>query len=167
MKTGVIEYMTVAQDWFFRLKKTYMPEDFEILENWLRKYVNNWGTCDDFSTHSIGYFLMKYPEFFPRLILWAKSRNRWERRAAAVSLIYPLRYENYLDKVFEIADILLMDSDDLVQKGYGWTLKEASHKFQDEVYQYVLKNKKVMPRTALRYAIEKMPPEMRKEAMKK
>jgi 3-methyladenine DNA glycosylase AlkD len=55
----------------------------------------------------------------------------------------------------------------MVQKGYGWMLKEASKPHQDEVYQYVLKHRKDMPRTALRYAIEKMPPEMKKEAMKR
>lgn len=61
----------------------------------------------------------------------------------------------------------MMDPEDLVQKGYGWMLKEATHEFQDEVYKYVLKHRGVMPRTALRYAIEKLPQELRREAMKK
>jgi len=59
------------------------------------------------------------------------------------------------------------DSDDTVQKGYGWMLKVASETYQHEVFDYVMRNKKVMPRTALRYAIEKMPDELRREAMKK
>ncbi|MCG3253336.1 MAG: DNA alkylation repair protein, partial [Candidatus Heimdallarchaeota archaeon] len=54
-----------------------------------------------------------------------------------------------------------------VLKGYGWMLKEATKKFQDEVFEYVLKNKAKMPRVSLRYAIEKMPQEMRKQAMAK
>jgi len=60
-----------------------------------------------------------------------------------------------------------MDDDDLVQKGYGWMLKAASEAHQREVFEYVMKNKTEMPRTALRYAIEKMPEELRKAAMEK
>ncbi len=60
-----------------------------------------------------------------------------------------------------------MDKDDMVQKGYGWMLKEASKKHQAEVFDYVMKRKAEMPRTALRYAIEKMPAEMRKKAMER
>ena len=69
--------------------------------------------------------------------------------------------------MFEIADSLLQDTDDLVQKGYGWMLKEASKKHQKQVFDYILKNKYKMPRTALRYAIEKMPADLKKQAMKK
>ena len=167
MKTEIIEYMAIAQDWFFRLRKKYSPEDFNILERWLKNHINNWGTCDDFCTHSIGYFMLEFPEFTDQLEKWAKSSNRWERRAAAVSLIYPVRREKYLDKIFHIAGILLTDKDDLVQKGYGWMLKVAADKYRQEVFDFVMKHKDVMPRTALRYAIEKMPPEMKKEAMKK
>lgn len=66
-----------------------------------------------------------------------------------------------------LADILLQDGDDLVRKGYGWLLKEASREHRDAVFGYVLGKKRIMPRTALRYAIELMPQEMRKEAMRK
>ncbi len=73
----------------------------------------------------------------------------------------------FLEDVFEIADILLSDKDDLVQKGYGWMLKEASRQHQREVFNYIMRKKTVMPRTALRYAIEKMPEDLRRRAMKK
>ena len=66
-----------------------------------------------------------------------------------------------------MADILLSDDEDLVQKGCGWMLKSASAHKQSQVFDYVMKNKNKMPRTALRYAIEKMPEKLRKEAMKK
>ena len=68
---------------------------------------------------------------------------------------------------FEIADLLLLDGDDLVQKGYGWMLKAASQSHESEVFDYVIRNKHQMPRTALRYAIEKMPAEMKRKAMVK
>lgn len=72
-----------------------------------------------------------------------------------------------LDAALGMADILLLDKDDLVQKGYGWMLKEASNNYPEEVFSYVMKNKRIMPRTALRYAIEKLSSELRKKAMKK
>jgi 3-methyladenine DNA glycosylase AlkD len=108
-----------------------------------------------------------YPKYLSDLKKWAKSKNRWMRRASAVSLIIPARRGEFLKDIFEIADILLLDQDDLVQKGYGWMLKEASKLHQKEVFDYVIKNKTVMPRTALRYAIEKMPKELKVKAMVK
>jgi 3-methyladenine DNA glycosylase AlkD len=89
------------------------------------------------------------------------------RRAAAVSLILPARKGKFLPQIFEIADRLLKDRDDLVQKGYGWMLKEASKSHRDEVFRYVMEHRKEMPRTSLRYAIEKMPEELRRRAMEK
>jgi 3-methyladenine DNA glycosylase AlkD len=73
----------------------------------------------------------------------------------------------FLTEALEISDTLLSDGDDIVQKGYGWLLKEESRLHQKEVFDYVVKNRGVMPRTALRYAIELMPKELKAEAMKK
>ena len=70
-----------------------------------------------------------------------------------------------MDQIFKTSNALLQDREDLVQKGYGWMLKEAGNKYQTEVFEYVLKNKDRVPRTALRYAIEKFPNEMKKRAM--
>lgn len=72
-----------------------------------------------------------------------------------------------LPSALKVAEILLQDREDLVQKGYGWMLKEAGNRFPKEVFEYVMKHKRQMPRTALRYAIEKLPSDMRQEAMRK
>jgi 3-methyladenine DNA glycosylase AlkD len=79
----------------------------------------------------------------------------------------PAKHGEFLNDVFDLADLVLTDPDDMVQKGYGWLLKEASRKHTSEVFAYVVRNKAVMPRTALRYAIELMPKEMKVEAMKR
>jgi 3-methyladenine DNA glycosylase AlkD len=115
----------------------------------------------------MGEYLVRFPHRVEDLKSWARSKNRWMRRAAAVSLIVPARKGEFLKDVFDIAGILLEDKDDMVQKGYGWMLKESSRKHPSEVFHYVVKNKSRMPRTALRYAIELMPLEMKAEAMKK
>lgn len=111
--------------------------------------------------------MLKFPEFVTDLKEWTSSANRWVKRAASVSLIIPARKGYFLPDIFEICDRLLSDPDDIVQKGYGWLLKATSEVHQKEVFDYILKNKEKMPRTALRYAIEKMPEQMRKEAMEK
>jgi len=108
-----------------------------------------------------------YPNFLDELKKFTNSKNRWMRRASAVSLIIPARKGLFLDIIFEIANSLMLDKDDLVQKGYGWMLKAASESHQQEVFDFVMKKKSIMPRTSLRYAIEKMPEEMRKQAMDK
>ena len=84
-----------------------------------------------------------------------------------MSLIIPAKEGKFLEQAFEISNILMADKEDLVQKGYGWLLKVESRVHQREIFNYVLKNKKIMPRTALRYAIEKMPKELRAKAMEK
>jgi 3-methyladenine DNA glycosylase AlkD len=103
----------------------------------------------------------------PETKQWAKSPNKWFRRASTVVLIYSLRRGKYLKSAFDAAKILLRDDEDLVQKGYGWTLKEASKFHQKEVFDFIIKNKKLMSRTALRYAIEKLPEKMKVKARKK
>ncbi len=167
LKSDYIEEAIIAFDWAYRLRNSYMPEDFKTFETWVESYVNNWAKCDTLCNHTIGSFIEKYPDYIQHLKTWTKSPNRWVRRAAAVTLILPARKGNFLDSVFEIADNLLLDRDDMVQKGYGWMLKEASRTHQDEVFAYVMKHKNIMPRTALRYAIEKMPSDLKARAMAK
>ncbi|MCK5332823.1 DNA alkylation repair protein [Candidatus Parcubacteria bacterium] len=167
LRSGYTEESVIAFDWMYRLKDQYDEEDFRTFDSWLEKYVTDWGRCDDLCTHALGYYFVRFPEFLPKLQIWARSKNRWQRRAAAVCLIYALRKKKYLENAFSIANILLEDQDDLVQKGYGWMLKEASNVYLYEIYNFVKKNKKKMPRTALRYAIEKMPKEMKIELMEK
>lgn len=158
-------YRTVGFDWAFRIHKLYTKSDFARFQSWFKRYVKSWDGCDDFCTRGLGYLIFMFPELTAKTRGWALSRNRWLRRGAAVSLIYSLRRRQSLDKAFEIADILLLDRDDMVQKGYGWMLKEGTKHFPSEVFNYVMKHKKVMPRTALRYAIEKLSAELKKRAM--
>jgi 3-methyladenine DNA glycosylase AlkD len=166
-QSGFMEESFVACVWSEKLGKKLEPADFDTMERWIKNYVSNWASCDTFCNHTVGDFVMMYPEFISKLKEFAHSENRWVKRAAAVSLIIPARKGLFLKDIFEIADILLKDNDDLVQKGYGWMLKAASQAHQQEVFEYALSRKAVMPRTALRYAIEKMPEELRKMVMQK
>ena len=166
-QSGYMEESYIACSWSYFICKKYEPGDFAVFEKWVDNYVTNWASCDTLCNHTVGAFIEMYPEYLSGLKKWAMSQNRWMRRASAVSIIIPARQGKFLKDIIEIADILLLDRDDLVQKGYGWMLKEASRKNQKEVFDYIMKNKKTMPRTALRYAIEKMPKELKAEAMAK
>ena len=166
-QSGYLEESFIACNWSYYIHKEFEPDDFRIFERWIGNYVSNWASCDTLCNHTVGEFLEMYPEYLGKLKTFAVSDNRWLRRAAAVSLIIPARKGKFLEDIFEIADILLRDKDDLVQKGYGWMLKAAADAHQQEVFEYVVRNKAVMPRTALRYAIEKMPKEMKVLAMEK
>lgn len=166
-QSGFIEESFIACNWSYYIHKKYERGDFQIFEKWIGDYVNNWASCDTLCNHTIGEFIEMYPENILRLKDLAKSDNRWMRRASSVSLIIPARKGKFLNEILEIADILLLDKDDLVQKGYGWMLKAASEANRREIFEYVIKNKSIMPRTALRYAIEKMPEDWKRKAMER
>jgi 3-methyladenine DNA glycosylase AlkD len=166
-QSGYIEESFVACDWSYNIRKNYEPDDFKVFERWVNKYITNWATCDTLCNHNVGTFIVMYPDFLAELKKWARSDNRWVKRASAVSLIVPARKGKFLKDIFEIADIMHSDKDDMVQKGYGWMLKAASEAHQKEVFEYVFRKKATMPRTSLRYAIEKMTPELKVKAMAK
>jgi 3-methyladenine DNA glycosylase AlkD len=166
-RSGYAEEALMACDLSFYVKKQYTPSDFSIFQSWIDKYVNNWASCDTFCNHTVGTLLQKFPEYLSDLKKWTQSDNRWMRRAAAVSLIVPARKGKFFDQILEIATLLLLDTDYLVQKGYGWMLKEASKEHAQQVFEFVMANKAKMPRTALRYAIEKMPKSLKEQAMEK
>jgi 3-methyladenine DNA glycosylase AlkD len=178
MKSNYNEEFTIASSWLLKITPSLQKKDFKFLKKYLEKYVSNWAMCDDYCTHVLGYFIYKYPELIKETKKWADSKNRWMRRASAIIHIYPIKISSpfresiknnpkkYLKNLFYISDKLIKDKEDLVQKGYGWALKEAANLFEKEIFQYVMKRKDVMPRTSLRYAIEKMDKSKKQQAMK-
>lgn len=166
-KSGMLEESFIACNWSYAVRKQFIESDFSIFERWVNHYVSNWASCDTFCNHTIGAFLQLYPQFVQKMKEWTHSPNRWVKRASAVSFILPARKGLFKEDIFDIANNLLLDTDDMVQKGYGWMLKSLADSYEDEVFQYVLSKRAVMPRTALRYAIEKMPPDKKQEAMKR
>jgi hypothetical protein len=111
-----MEESFIAGKWAYFLHKNYEPSDFSVFERWVDKHVSNWASCDTFCNHALGEYVEKFPGRVTDLKRWAKSKNRWMRRAAAVTLILPARRGGFLKDVFGIADILLQDEDDLVRK---------------------------------------------------
>ncbi|WP_072055697.1 DNA alkylation repair protein [Aliivibrio fischeri] len=147
----------IAYDWAFRIKKQYSKETFYVFENWLTNYVTDWNDCDDFCTHAFGELISQYNELFDMALKWISHSNFAVRRATAVILIYPINKDKYSGiSPLKVADLLIKDDHDLVQKGYGWMLKVLSQKEPQLVTNYVNSKHKIMPRVAFRYAIEKL-----------
>ncbi len=166
-RSGYMEEAFVVSTWLPNLIDQLQVGDICVFKTWIERYIDNWAKCDSFCNHTIGDLIDKYPEVATEVKSWTKSSCRWLKRASAVSLILPARKGGFLQVVFDISSALLADKDDLVKKGYGWLLKEASRKHQKEVFHYIVQNRNNMPRTALRNAIELMPKNLKAEAMKK
>lgn len=138
-----------------RLKKTTPERRKELYDLYLRRHdrINNWDLVDVCAIHVIGGYLFDKP----RNVLYklARSKNMWERRTAIVSTAYFIRQRD-LDDTFKIAEILLSDKEDLVHKATGWMLRFAGDKDRARLLTFLDKHAATMPRTALRYAIEKL-----------
>lgn len=117
LKDGNGNLGEIARDWAYRCKSGYEKKDFKTFERWLKKYVHNWGSCDHLCVHPLGHLILQFPELAAKTKKWTRSKNQWERRAAAVTLIPALRRKLLLKEAFATADILLQDEKDLVQKG--------------------------------------------------
>jgi 3-methyladenine DNA glycosylase AlkD len=164
-ETGYLEEALLACQIVYARKKSFESSDFKIFEKWVNIYIHNWAVCDTFCNQSVGHLLMTFPECVQEILPWSLHDNLWMRRACAVSFIYPAKRELYIEEQMNIALVLLEDKEDMVQKGYGWLLKVLSQKRMTLVFDFIEKYKERMPRTALRYAIEKMPKNFKEQAM--
>jgi 3-methyladenine DNA glycosylase AlkD len=165
VRSEYAEEKVIAFDWAYRSRKQYQPVHFRLFQSWLKEHVGNWGACDDLCRHAFGALVHEFPQFLPAVLKWTASRNRWLRRGAGVIMIYSLRKGKHLVSAFKVAHALLQDKDYLVQNGCGWMLKDASILFPDEVFRFVMKNRKKMSRRTLRYAIERFDARNRKRIM--
>ncbi|QUS62488.1 DNA alkylation repair protein [Synechocystis sp. PCC 7338] len=167
LRSGAYECRLIAFDWNFRHSAHLEAHHFDLFESWLRQYVNSWPDCDDLCTHSLGLVIATFPGVALRVIPWTREANRWLRRAAAVSLIYGLRRGLLLADALMVAECLLEEEDELVQKGCGWMLKEASKSYPDDVFEFVLRYRGQLPRLVLRTAIAKLPDSQRQQILKR
>lgn len=157
---------TIAYELVFFSIEKYDENTFDVFEKWLYNYIEDWWDCDDFMTHAFQYILMKYPNNISRLKNWITHERFAVRRSAAVILIVPAR-KGLLEEnvIFNICDLLMDDPHYLVQKGYGWLLKESVKMYHDSVVKYLENNVSRMSRTAFRYALEKLPKEEKERLM--
>jgi len=127
------------------------------------KYINNWDLVDVTCPHVIGKHLMDKDRSI--LYTWAKTEDLWTKRIAIVSTHCFIR-KNELKDTFKIAEILLHDTHDLIHKAVGWMLREAGKRDIEKEEDFLKKHYRTMPRTMLRYAIERFPEPKRQKYLK-
>lgn len=152
VRMGAVSIM----DFQAREKKITPEQRKALFELYIRRHdrINNWDLVDRAAPHVVGGYLADKP----RDVLYklARSRNPWERRTAIVSTWYFIR-ANDVDDTFGIAEVLVKDKHELVQKGVGSWLREAGKRDQKQLLSFLNKHAGSMPRTMLRYAVEKLP----------
>lgn len=141
-----------------RLAKQCGAREFRMFTGWLDRYVNDWGLTDGLSLWLLGASIGNEPGLIAKLEPWTRSKNRWKRRAAAVSLVPSAKRGLHTREIFRIATPLMPDQDDMARKGVGWLLKETYPKKPSEVVRFLLPWRGKAPRLTLRYAAEKMTP---------
>lgn len=146
----------------FENRKTTEEEKKEIFDFYLKntKYINNWDLVDLSSHEIVGAYLFNHPKERGVLKKLAKSELLWDKRIAMVSC-YHFIYRKEFKEPLEVAEILVNDKHDLMHKAVGWMLREIGKRDLASEEKFLKKHYKKMPRTMLRYAIEKFPEKKR------
>ena len=151
----------------YKYEKSKKVEKKKIYKKYLAntKYINNWDLVDLSCYKIVGDYLVEKKNH-SLLITLALSKNLWERRIAMVSTYAFLKNKNPKPTI-EIADILIKDKHDLIHKASGWMLREMGKRVGEKYLTvYLDRNATKMPRTALRYAIERLPEQKRRNYLK-
>ena len=161
-----LEVKSVGIEVLARCRREFRPTLLTTWKRWLaRNHSANWATTDAICGALIGPLLVAHPELAPRLRVWSRDRNMWVRRASIVGLIPLARRGESLDLVYEIAKRLHADREDLIQKAVGWALREAGKSDPARLERHLRANGASIPRTTLRYAIERFPESKRRNLL--
>lgn len=167
LQSGIHEYRLTSM---FILTHQFNKGDEEkrgqIIDLYLENtaYINNWDIVDASAHKLLGAWLLDKP----RDILYelADSESLWERRISIIST-FAFINQGELNDALALAEKLVADEHDLIHKASGWVIREVGKKDQQALEDFLLRHYKTMPRTMLRYAIEKLPEERRKFFMAK
>ena len=136
---------------------SFSDREFRLFERWLAR-VGSWADHDNLAHNLIGPMLVGNAARQQRAFLWAKSKNKWHRRAAAVSLIRAARLKQSFAQIKRVTAQLLGDDDDMVQKGLGWLLREAAKADPQTTIPFLIGLRNRAPRLVLRTACETLRP---------
>ncbi len=160
-KSGKLEEGVIACHAYRRFAKDFGAGDFRTFDRWLERYVHNWANCDGLAGWLVAGAIRNRPELIAKLDGWTRSKNRWRRRAAIVTLLQEAKAGGNTAAIFRICTLLRGDADVMVQKGVGWVLKETYPAKPREVRKFLRDWRATAPRLLLRIAAEKMTPKDR------
>jgi 3-methyladenine DNA glycosylase AlkD len=145
--------------------KSMTRDDFKLFEGWLDR-VSTWADHDALASYLLGEIMAADPKLSSHVFAWAKSPDRWHRRAAAVTLIRGIRYGLFESEINRITTLLLHDDDLMVQKGLGWLLRVSAKCNPEFTVPLLMKICKTAPRLVLRTGCETLPPKLRAEILR-
>ncbi len=138
--------------------------EFRLFELWLDR-IGSWADHDGLVHYLIAPMMIIKTSRAQRVFVWARSRNRWRRRAACVALIQGTRRKMFLPQIIRVSNMLLTDEDDMVQKGLGWLLRETAKYAPTRAIPYLRQIRGRAPRLVLRTACETLPPSARRKIL--
>ena len=139
-------------------------KEFALFASWLDR-VSSWADHDGLAHYLLSPMVAENSAWSREVFRWAKSPNRWRRRAACVALIRGARAKKLFPEIVRLTAVLINDEDDMVQKGLGWLLREATKYDPKRTVPYLMKIRKNAPRLVLRTACETLPPGARKRVL--
>ena len=147
-----------------KLTDQFGDSEFRRFESWLAR-ITSWADHDGLVHYLIAPMIAAKPSRSRSVFLWARSRNRWHRRAACVALIQGARRKMFLPQIKQLSNLLLTDEDDMVQKGLGWLLRETTKHNAAKAIPYLLQIRARAPRLVLRTACETLPAPARRSIL--
>ena len=145
--------------------KNFGEKEFQLFASWLDR-VTSWADHDALAHYLLAPMVAADPARCRQVFLWAKSPNRWRRRAACVALIRGAREQRFFEQIVRLSNQLLNDEDDMVQKGLGWLLRETAKADPKRTVPYLIKIRQNAPRLVLRTACETLPVASRKQVLR-
>ncbi|HEY7099915.1 MAG TPA: DNA alkylation repair protein [Terriglobales bacterium] len=160
----VLEEKVVSVLMLQTLVEEFGDKEFKLFESWIDR-ITSWADHDALAHYLLAPMIVLNPPRARRVFRWAKSKNRWHRRAACVALIQGTRLRMFRPEVVKLSDLLLTDEDDMVQKGLGWLLRETAKADAKRTLPYLIKIRARAPRLVLRTACETLTQPMRARVM--
>jgi 3-methyladenine DNA glycosylase AlkD len=161
---SVLEEKVAAVFLLEKLDAEFGDREFELFESWLDR-ISSWADHDGLVHYLIAPMVAAKPARAKAIFRWAKSRNRWKRRAACVALIRGAQAKKFFPEITKLSNFLLADEDDMVQKGLGWLLRVTAKFDARRTVPYLMKIRGRAPRLVLRTACETLPPGVRKRIL--
>jgi len=161
---GILEEKVFAVFLLEKQTKNFGEKEFRLFASWLDR-VSSWADHDALAHYLLAPMVYADPTRCREVFRWAKSRNRWRRRAACVALILRLEQRKLFTEIVRLSDQLLDDQDDMVQKGLGWLLREMAKADPKRTVPYLMKIRARAPRLVLRTACETLPTAVRKRVL--
>lgn len=159
-----LEEKVVAVFLLEKLDSEFGDREFKLFESWLDR-ISSWADHDGLVHYLISPMVAAKPARTKAVFRWARSPNRWRRRAACVALIRGARAKMFFPEIQRLANSLLMDEDNMVQKGLGWLLRETAKFDLKRTVPYLMKIRGHAPRLVLRTACETLPTSLKKRIL--